>query len=252
MERLALSWGYVPGSLSRLRVGTAEPHRRNGKWLGIRISEPGRSWVRAKDGGSPRCCPVLCGLRDRCIAAMLATLKGRDTKAELNRRRQACEVLADTGIRVAKNGLPSRSLAREREACLRSSSLGWATSPHSVGRRLVEHQGSAPCIPVWLAIRSSERESERPSVAQSYGGHPSLWGAKDGRPACISQHLCSEKWNPVLESHQPPLLGYGGASQPLRFCKPPPELLGQRDLIRFRQPMSDRIRCAVLRDTHVD
>src|ERR1051325_6805723 len=31
----------------------AEPHRRN--------------------GGSPRCCPVLCGLRDRCIAAMLAT-----------------------------------------------------------------------------------------------------------------------------------------------------------------------------------
>jgi len=28
---------------------------------------------QAKDGGSPRCCPVLCGLRDRCIAAMLAT-----------------------------------------------------------------------------------------------------------------------------------------------------------------------------------
>src|SRR5215472_14620372 len=25
------------------------------------------------NGGSPRCCPVLCGLRDRCIAAMLAT-----------------------------------------------------------------------------------------------------------------------------------------------------------------------------------
>ncbi len=28
-----------------------------------------------KNGGSPRCCPVLCGLRDRCIAAMLATRK---------------------------------------------------------------------------------------------------------------------------------------------------------------------------------
>ena len=109
---------------------------------------------------------------------MLATLKGRDTKAELNRRRQACEVLADTGIRVARNGLPSRSLAREWEGCLRSSSLGSATSPHSVGRRLVEHQGSAPCIPVWLAIRSSERESERPSVAESYGGHPSLLGSE--------------------------------------------------------------------------
>ena len=40
----------------------------------------------------------------------------RDTKAELNRRNQACEVLADTGIRVAE---------------------------------MDEHQGSAPCIPVW-------------------------------------------------------------------------------------------------------
>src|SRR5256885_14001443 len=29
----------------------------------------------------------------------------------------------------------------------------------------------------------------------------------------------SFSWNPVLESHQP-----------LRFCKPPPELLGQRDM----------------------
>src|SRR5712664_1920547 len=57
MERLALSWGNVPGSLRNCRRTqvpvAAEPHRRN--------------------GGSPRCCPVLCGLRDRCIAAMLAT-----------------------------------------------------------------------------------------------------------------------------------------------------------------------------------
>ena len=40
--------------------------------------------------------------RDRCITAMLATLmpvrKDRDTKAELNRRGQACEVLIGTGI----------------------------------------------------------------------------------------------------------------------------------------------------------
>src|SRR5258706_11770170 len=55
------------------------------------------------------------------------------------------------------------------------------------------HKGSAPCIPVWKVLAHGE--------------------------ACISQHLCSEKWNPVLESHQP-----------LRFCKPPPELLGQRDV----------------------
>jgi hypothetical protein len=39
-----------------------------------------------------------------------------------------------------------------------------------------------------------------------------------GRQACVSQHLCSEKWNPVLELHQP-----------LRICRPPPELIGQRD-----------------------
>ena len=28
---------------------------------------------RLENGGSPRCCPVLCGLRDRCITAMLTT-----------------------------------------------------------------------------------------------------------------------------------------------------------------------------------
>ena len=29
--------------------------------------------LAGENGGLPRCCPVLCGLRDRCIAAMLAT-----------------------------------------------------------------------------------------------------------------------------------------------------------------------------------
>ena len=42
----------------------------------------------------------------------------RDTKAELNRRSQTCEVLAGTGVRVA---------------------------------RMVEHQGIAPCNPAWKA-----------------------------------------------------------------------------------------------------
>ena len=44
---------------------------------------------------------MLYGLRDRCIAAMLATQIECDAKAELNRRSQACEVLAGTGVRVA-------------------------------------------------------------------------------------------------------------------------------------------------------
>src|SRR5579863_1250394 len=55
--------------------------------------EPSHSLgFQAKDGGPPRCRPVLCGLRDRCIAAMLATQRDRDAKAELNRRGQACEI----------------------------------------------------------------------------------------------------------------------------------------------------------------
>ena len=39
----------------------------------LRRGRLARGAPRAKAGGSPRCCPVLCGLRDRCIAAMLAT-----------------------------------------------------------------------------------------------------------------------------------------------------------------------------------
>ncbi len=35
-----------------------------------------------KNGGSPRCCPVLCGVRDRCIAAMLATPSRREGGVE--------------------------------------------------------------------------------------------------------------------------------------------------------------------------
>ena len=132
------SRGAIRPAVYETAAVAAEPHRRN--------------------GGSPRCCPVLCGLRDRCIAAMLATRNRRDAKAELNRRSQACEVLTDTGL-----------------------------TPVFASRK-------------WTSIRVA-----RPVF-------------RFGRPACISQHLCSKKWNPVLESHQP-----------LRFCKPPPELLGQRD-----------------------
>ena len=50
-----------------------------------------------------------------------------------------------------------------------------------------EHQGSAPCIPVW-------------------------------KTGVYLSTLMLGEWNPVLESHQP-----------LRLCRPPPELLGQRD-----------------------
>jgi hypothetical protein len=90
----------------------AEPHRRN--------------------GGSPRCCPVLCGLRDRCIAAMLATrMRHEGGSRRGGSRGQSCDVLADTGFRVARK---------------------------------------------WTSIRVA-----RPVF-------------RFGRPACISQHLCSKKW----------------------------------------------------------
>ena len=111
-----------------------EPHRRN--------------------GGSPRICTVFHPGKSRSFTIKVCDPR-RDAKAELNRRSQACEVLADTGI----------------------------------SRRVK-----------WTGMRVA-----RPLF-------------RFGRPACISQHLCPEKWNPVLESHQP-----------LQFCKPPPELLSQRD-----------------------
>src|SRR4029453_14704843 len=102
-----------------------------------------------------RCCPVLCGLRDRCIAAMLATLGGR-----LQRPRR------EGGVEPP----PVKS---------------WLT-PVFASREMDEHQGSAPCIPVW----------------------------KTG--VYLSTPMLGE-----MEFR----VGISG----MRFCRPPPELLGQRD-----------------------
>src|SRR5881628_605011 len=78
---------------------------------------------RRRNGGSPRCCPVLCGLRDRCIAAMLATRTRREGGVEPpSRFRIGMRVLAGTGVRVT--GKP----------------------------KMVEHQGIAPRIPVWKVL----------------------------------------------------------------------------------------------------
>ena len=78
---------------------------------------------------------------------MLATLggrpQGRDAKAELNRRSQACEVLTGTGI-SRRGKWPERrvtlplDLAPEASAALLGHTL----------KQMVEHQGSAPGIPV--------------------------------------------------------------------------------------------------------
>ena len=68
-----------------------------------------------KNGGLPRCCPVLCGLRGRCIAAMLATRSRHEG-----------------GVEPPQPGLCSPRRHRD-----------------FASREMVEHQGIAPYIPVW-------------------------------------------------------------------------------------------------------
>jgi hypothetical protein len=82
---------------------------------------------------------------------------------------------------------------------------------------VVGHVGSAPTIPVWktsvyLSTLMPERKCRRMN-AESRNKSAIL-------PETIP-HSDFEMWNPVLELHQP-----------LRLCRPPPELIGQRDLTR--------------------
>ena len=124
---------------------------------------------------------------------MLATLggrpQGRDTKAELNRRSQACDVLTGTGISRRVNG----------------GRVGALSRPDAAARRPYQK---------WTSIRVA-----RPVF-------------RFGRPACVSQHLCPGNGIPE-ESHQH-----------VRFCKPPPGLLGQRDnRVKLRRPTKDQNLC---------
>lgn len=107
---------------------------------------------------------------------------------ELNHRSQACDVLAGTGVRVAKKN-PKRT----------ESGIRPLVRPGEVSA------GTRDSLGKWTGMRVA-----RPL----FRFERSLQTAT----TCFTQHLCRRKWNPVLESHQP-----------LRFCKPPPELLGQRD-----------------------
>src|SRR5690349_14470528 len=120
---------------------------------------------------------------------MVADRQVRAAKAELNRRSQVCEALTGTGIsrRVKKN--PKRT-EPGTQPLLRPCGVS-AGGPDSLGK--------------WTGMRVA-----RPLF-------------RFGRPACVSQHLCPRKWNPVLELHQS-----------LRLCRPPPELIGQRDSGKLR------------------
>jgi hypothetical protein len=140
----------------------------------------------------------------------------------VGRRSQICEALADTGIshrvkmvRAAGNA-PACSCSRSKRLTfrLRSDELPSALKPISDhyfdrARSLPAHQVQLGKMK-WSSIRVS-----RPVF-------------RFGRPACISQHLCSlcrarhnarKNWSPVMELHHS-----------ARFCRPLPGLLGQRDI----------------------
>src|SRR6266545_2022121 len=112
---------------------------------------------------------------------MLATLggrpQGRDAKAELNRRSQACDVLTGTGISRRGNG----------------GRVGALRRPDAAARRPYQK---------WTSIGVA-----RPVF-------------RFGRPACISQHLCSG--NGITCWSRTSLL----VAARKHFCKPPPALLG--------------------------
>src|SRR2546429_45784 len=57
-------------------------------------------------------------------------------------------------------------------------------------------------------------------------GYCALYSGLEDRRVSLNTYA---RWNPVLESHQP-----------LRFCKPPPALLGQRDELRNQLALASR------------
>jgi hypothetical protein len=99
-----------------------------------------------RHGAAPCSAPKAFGAASlQCLQPLVAIRKDRDAKAELNRRSQACEVLAGTGISRRKS-IPKRTEPGARpllRPCEASVGI-----PGSLGK-LVAHQGSAPCIPVW-------------------------------------------------------------------------------------------------------
>ncbi len=78
------------------------------------------------------------------------------------------------------------------------------SAPNRVSGHYFDRAGSLPTHPIHLGNGRACRKCADYS------------GLEDRR---VSLNTYARKWNPVLESHQS-----------LRFCKPPPELLGQRDM----------------------
>ena len=109
------------------------------------------------------------------LATLVAVRKDRDTKAELNRRSQVCEVLAGTGISHRGKENPKRTESDVRPG-------GRAQAPSTVRglcRRtrftweMDGHEGSAPSTPVWktgvcLSTLMPEEMESRAGVAPAF------------------------------------------------------------------------------------
>jgi len=82
------------------------------------------------------------------FATLMAVCKDRDTKAELNHRSQICEVLTGTGI--SHRGKRESQAHRIGCPAITSTVRGLCRHTRFTGENeMVEHQGIAPCIPVW-------------------------------------------------------------------------------------------------------
>ncbi len=116
MERLALSWGntrqftkLLLSLLSHIGVNNGLPSRssmvkaRKARLRFASTRQP-RSCYAASEGWWVATVPPRALRFKRPLHRCNACNPVRDAKAELNRRGQACEVLAGTGIRVAENG----------------------------------------------------------------------------------------------------------------------------------------------------
>jgi len=158
-----------------------------------------------------------------------------DAKAELNRRSQVCEILAGTGI-SRRESIPPRTkpgvslvaVRKHLRPCEASANM-----PGSLGKlaRRAEASAKTGRASGYCALYSGLEDRRVSFNTYARRQLACRVEARIGRVKARLRTLCfgaaalarasvaSEGWNPVLELHQP-----------LRLCRPPPELLGQRDL----------------------
>jgi len=146
----------------------------------------------AQTGGSPRCRPVLCGLRDRCIAAMLATQARHEGGVEPPQ--PGCGVLADTGI--------SRRRKLERGSATRGR---WGEATDEPAREYARPTDSTD------VLRLTESRSGKWT-----GIRVALSLLRFGRPACVPHHPCPMKQEYRTKSAAITRLGVHATATPAR------------------------------------